>query len=101
MTPGQFEVKMLARSEIDSLRRNNAESSRHLMAMFKADRVKTKWLAVLCLVDVESDGAAAGNAAGAYAPESSGIRTQAGAAPRLSVRLRTWWQSTRLESPRP
>ena len=36
------EVRMLTQSEIESLRRDKAESGKRLLAMFRADRLKGK-----------------------------------------------------------
>lgn len=40
--PPKPEVRMLTQSEIESLRRDKAESGKRLLAMFRADRLKTK-----------------------------------------------------------
>lgn len=36
------EVRMLTQSEVESLRRDKAESGKRLLAMFRADRLKAK-----------------------------------------------------------
>lgn len=40
--PGKPETRMLTPSEIESLQRDKAESGKRLLAMFRADRLKTK-----------------------------------------------------------
>jgi len=40
--PPKPETRMLTPSEIESLRRDKAESGKRLLAMFRADRLKTK-----------------------------------------------------------